>query len=239
MLMHDLMLVAWKERLQTFSNKEIFIGIALLPIIYGIIFPFAFSMLSQQFILTTTLIIVMVFIVVMSASIQTVYAFAGEREALTLPTLLTTRLSDSALVLGKSLYSFIQSLLAALLFFILFTTINFFFILPRGKMFFLTQLGGYEITAIIVIPVLFSLFSTAVGMFISIKVKNTKMGAGLATLPEIPFIGLTAWFIFANPLNVSFEINVLILCGSLLLLSIAVFMLSIGSFVREKMILRQ
>ncbi len=238
MLARDLALVAWKERLQTFSNKEIFVGIALLPIIYGVLFPFTFSTLPQQLI-PTTLMLVMVFIGVMSAAIQTVYAFAGEREALTLPTLLTTRLSDSALVLGKALYSFIQSLATALLFFVLFALTDYLFILPPGEPFFLAQLDGLTITSIFLIPVLFALFSTAIGMLISIKVKNTKMGAGLATLPELPFIGLAAWFMFANPLNVSYQANVLILCGTLLALSVAVFMLSIGFLVREKMILRQ
>ncbi len=238
MLARDLALVAWKERLQTFSNKEIFVGIALLPIIYGVLFPFTFSMLPQQLI-PTTLMLVMVFIGVMSAAIQTVYAFAGEREALTLPTLLTTRLSDTALVLGKALYSFVQSLAAALLFFVLFAVTDYFFILPPGEPFFLAQLDGFTITSMFLIPMLFALFSTAIGMLISIKVKNTKMGAGLATLPELPFIGLAAWFMFANPLNVSYPVNVLILCGTLLVLSVAVFMLSIGFFVREKMILRQ
>ncbi len=35
----DIRLVAWKERLQTMANKEIMIGVVILPVIYGIMFP--------------------------------------------------------------------------------------------------------------------------------------------------------------------------------------------------------
>lgn len=234
---NEIKLVAWKERIQSFANKEIIVGIGLLPIIYGIIFPLSFGELPDIYKITAV-ILAMCFVGVLDSSIQTVYAFAGEREANTLPTLLTTRISDSSLVLGKGLYSLLTGLVASFLFFALFATISY-FTTPVGKEYFLFAVRDKSLlVAIFVLPVLFTVFSTAVGMLISTKVKNTKMGAGLATLPELPFIGLLAWFLFGNPLNLATWFNLVIIYVVLALLTLAVFTLTVGLFNREKMTLR-
>ncbi len=94
----DIRLVAWKERLQTMANKEIMIGVVILPVIYGIMFPLTAPMLSPD--KNPALPLLLMLVAALISSIETVYAFAGEKETNTLPTLLTTRLSDSALVLG-------------------------------------------------------------------------------------------------------------------------------------------
>lgn len=234
---NEIKLVAWKERIQSFANKEIIVGIGLLPIIYGIIFPLSFGELPDTFKIAAA-ILAMCFVGVLDSSIQTVYAFAGEREANTLPTLLTTRISDSSLVLGKGLYSLMTGLVASFLFFALFATISY-FTTPVGKDYFLFAVRDKSLlVAIFVLPVLFTVFSTAVGMLISTKVKNTKMGAGLATLPELPFIGVLAWFLFGNPLNLATWLNLVIVYAVLALLTLAVFTLTLGMFNREKMTLR-
>lgn len=234
---NEIKLVAWKERIQSFANKEIIVGIGLLPIIYGIIFPLSFGELPDTFKIAAA-ILAMCFIGVLDSSIQTVYAFAGEREANTLPTLLTTRISDSSLVLGKGLYSLMTGLVASFLFFALFATISY-FTTPVGKEYFLFAVRDKSLlVAVFVLPVLFTVFSTAVGMLISTKVKNTKMGAGLATLPELPFIGVLAWFLFGNPLNLATWLNLVIVYAVLALLTLAVFTLTLGMFNREKMTLR-
>lgn len=234
---NEIKLVAWKERIQSFANKEIIVGIGLLPIIYGIIFPLSFGELPDTFKIAAA-ILAMCFVGVLDSSIQTVYAFAGEREANTLPTLLTTRISDSSLVLGKGLYSLMTGLVASFLFFALFATISY-FTTPIGKEYFLFAVRDKSLlVAVFVLPVLFTVFSTAVGMLISTKVKNTKMGAGLATLPELPFIGLLAWFLFGNPLNLATWLNLVIVYAVLALLTLAVFTLTLGMFNREKMTLR-
>lgn len=242
---NEIKLVAWKERIQSFANKEIIVGIGLLPIVYGILFPLVFpstptnapNLLSPDRILFIVFI-AMCFVGVLDSSIQTVYAFAGEREANTLPTLLTTRISDSSLVLGKGLYSLMTGLVASFLFFALFATISY-FTTPIGKEYFLFAIRDKSLlVAVFVLPVLFTVFSTAVGMLISTKVKNTKMGAGLATLPELPFIGVLAWFLFGNPLNLATWLNLVIVYVALALLTLAVFTLTLGMFNREKMTLR-
>lgn len=234
---NEIKLVAWKERIQSFANKEIIVGIGLLPIIYGIIFPLSFGELPDTFKIAAA-ILAMCFVGVLDSSIQTVYAFAGEREANTLPTLLTTRISDSSLVLGKGLYSLMTGLVASFLFFALFATISY-FTTPVGKEYFLFAVRDKSLlVAVFVLPVLFTVFSTAVGMLISTKVKNTKMGAGLATLPELPFIGVLAWFLFGNPLNLATWLNLVIVYAVLALLTLAVFTLTLGMFNREKMTLR-
>lgn len=233
----EIKLVAWKERIQSFANKEIIVGIGMLPIIYGIIFPLSLGELPDTF-KVAAVILAMCFVGVLDSSIQTVYAFAGEREANTLPTLLTTRISDSSLVLGKGLYSLMTGFVASFLFFALFATISY-FTTPVGKEYFLFAVRDKSLlVAIFVLPVLFTVFSTAVGMLISTKVKNTKMGAGLATLPELPFIGLLAWFLFGNPLNLATWLNLVIVYAALALLTLAVFTLTLGMFNREKMTLR-
>lgn len=234
---NEIKLVAWKERIQSFANKEIIVGIGLLPIIYGIIFPLSFGELPDTFKIAAA-ILAMCFVGVLDSSIQTVYAFAGEREANTLPTLLTTRISDSSLVLGKGLYSLMTGLVASFLFFALFATISY-FTTPVGKEYFLFAVRDKSLlVAVFVLPVLFTVFSTAVGMLISTKVKNTKMGAGLATLPELPFIGVLAWFLFGNPLNLATWLNLVYVYAVLALLTLAVFTLTLGMFNREKMTLR-
>lgn len=234
---NEIKLVAWKERIQSFANKEVIVGIGLLPIVYGILFPLSFGELPDS-IKIAAVILAMCFVGVLDSSIQTVYAFAGEREANTLPTLLTTRISDSSLVLGKGLYSLLTGFVASFIFFALFASISY-FTTPAGKEYFLFAVRDKSLlVAIFVLPVLFTVFSTAVGMLISTKVKNTKMGAGLAMLPELPFIGLLAWFMFGNPLNLSTWLNLLIVYALLILLTLAVFTLTVGLFNREKMTLR-
>lgn len=234
---NEIKLIAWKERVQSFANKEIIVGIGLLPIIYGIIFPMSFGELPES-IKIAAVILAMCFVGVLDSSIQTVYAFAGEREANTLPTLLTTRISDSSLVLGKGLYSLLTGLFASFLFFALFASISY-FTTPADNEFFLFAMRDKSLlVAIFVLPVLFTVFSTAVGMLISTKVKNTKIGAGLATLPELPFIGVLAWFLFGNPLNLATWLNLVIVYAVLSLLTLFVFTLTVGMFNREKMTLR-
>ena len=232
----DIRLVAWKERLQTMANKEIMIGVVILPVIYGIMFPLTAPMLSPD--KNPALPLLLMLVAALISSIETVYAFAGEREANTLPTLLTTRLSDSALVLGKSLFAVTLGAISYI------STIPIYIISynllarPAGSPIFIFQDNLPLLLVYLLMPMAFCLFSTSIGMLISTKIKNTKMGAGLSTLPELPFIGLVAWVIFGNPLNIPLMLSYTIIGGGLAILGIAIFLATIGMFSREKMVLR-
>ncbi len=237
----DMKLVAMKEFWQSLTNKEIAIGMAILPFYLGIIMPLSFSSIPIPGFIEGTLPLILIlllsFMGSMGSSIFVVYAFAGEREANTLPTLLSTRLSDSALVFGKMLFSFVTAMILNALTFITFmTTLS----ISLGS---ITKaispvLNPTFAVGVVFVPMLFSLFSIAVGMLISTKILNTKAASGVSVLPEIPIIGAFGFLLIANPFRLSTLQNILVVCAILVALTSVFMVITLGLFKRERMIIR-
>lgn len=237
----DMKLVAMKEFWQSLTNREITIGMAILPFYLGIIMPLSFGSIPIPGFIETTLPLILIlllsFMGSMGSSIFVVYAFAGEREANTLPTLLSTRLSDSALVFGKMLFSFVTAFILNI-----FTLITFMTTLS-------IRLGSISkavspilnptfAIGVFFIPLLFALFSIAVGMLISTKILNTKAASGVSVLPEIPIIGAFGFLLIANPFRLSQMQNILVICAILVAFTSLFMVITLGLFKRERMIAR-
>jgi|GEM_PF-745052 len=238
-IIHDIQLVAWKERIMFLSNKEVSLGVFLLPIIYGILFPFSFSTLKNLIptLAPSVLILSISFVAAIISGIDTAYAFAWERETLTIQTLLTTRLSDAALVLGKALFGLTSSIIAYLTMLVLYLSTDYF--LVSGDPILTIVLKPEMLYGLLIVPLMFTLFSVSTGMVISTKIKSTRTGAGLAALPALPIVALMGWFIFGNPLGLSFFLNLIVISLILFGISLMCLLLSIGLFKREAMALRQ
>lgn len=234
-------LVAMKEFWQSLTNKEIAIGMAILPFYLGIIMPLSFSSIPIPGFIEGTLPLILIlllsFMGSMGSSIFVVYAFAGEREANTLPTLLSTRLSDSALVFGKMLFSFVTAMILNALTFITFTTT---LSIRLGSVAKAVNpiLNPTFAVGIILVPLLFAAFSIAVGMLISTKILSTKAASGVSVLPEIPIIGAFGFMLIANPFRLTTLQNILVVCAILVALTSVFMVITLGMFKRERMIIR-
>ncbi len=239
----DLKLMLWKEWKQAITNKEL-IPVLILPAYMGIILPIAFLSASNtpipidfNWLFNCVLTLMLSFIGSLSSSVFVAYSFAGERESNTLPTLLSTRLSNLSLVGGKILFAFSVSLamnFLALVFFFCST------IIMSGNADKLLKLfsNPTAILSPLVIPLVFSLLSVSVGMLISTKIINAKTASGVAFLPEVPVIALVGWLLLGNPLNLTNFANFVIITIFLICLSALFISLTVGLFSRERMIER-
>lgn len=240
---NDIKLMMWKEWRQSLANKEL-IPMLILPAYLGIVLPIAFLSASKApipidfgLLFNHILTLLLSFVGSLSASVFVAYSFAGERENNTLPTLLSTRLSDLVLVGGKIVFALSVSLLMTaftMLFFL--GTI----IIMKGSM---DQVGKMfsnpaMIISPIFIPLFFSLLSISIGMLISTKIINAKTASGVAFLPEVPIIALVGWLLIGNPLNLAPFANLIIVAVILILVSVVFISLTVGMFSRERMIAR-
>jgi ABC-type transport system involved in multi-copper enzyme maturation permease subunit len=239
----DLKIMLWKEARQATSTKEL-IPMVILPAYLGIIMPISFLSVPKGelpidigWFMVILMTLMLCFIGSISSSVLVAYSFAGERENNTLPTLLSTRLSDFVLVMGKALFAFLVSIAMNLL------TVIFFL----GSTAVMTNdfAGALKpfsslvpILMPIVIPVLFAFLSISVGMLISTKIVNAKTASGVAFLPELPIIALVAYMLFANPFNLTRGLNFVIISLFLICLSVFFISVTVGFFSRERMIAR-
>lgn len=239
----DLKLMLKKEWKQAVTNKEL-IPVLILPAYMGIILPIAFLSTSNtpipidfNWLFNCILTLMLSFIGSLSSSVFVAYSFAGERENNTLPTLLSTRLSDFALVGGKILFAFSVALAMN------FLTLVFFLgstIIMSGSLDKVIKMfsGTTAILSPLIIPLLFALLSISIGMLISTKIINAKTASGVAFLPEVPVIALVGFLLLGNPLNLTNFANLVIISILLICLSAFFISLTVGLFNRERMIVR-
>ena len=239
----DIKLMLWKEWKQTLSNKNL-VPMLILPLYMGILLPIIFTSadVAKDFVNIDSLLVIIMtlmlsFIGSLSSSVFVTYSFAGEREVNTLPTLLTTRLSDTVLVLGKALFAFLISLSMNILTVICFFVVMLFRFGSLSKAIapFMSLTG---ILDPLIIPLIFSMLSISIGMLISTKITDAKTASGVAFLPEVPVIALVAYLLIGNPLNLSALLNFVIISVFLAALSAVFISITIGFFNRERMIAR-
>ncbi|NTU60756.1 MAG: hypothetical protein HGA95_00245 [Caldiserica bacterium] len=239
----DIKLMLWKEWKQAITNKEL-IPMLILPAYMGIILPIAFLSASKtpipidfNWLFNCILTLMLSFVGSLSSSVFVAYSFAGERENNTLPTLLSTRLSDLVLVGGKIIFAFSVSLVMNFLTLIFFLGSTIIISGDAGKVVKIFS-SPTSILSPLLVPLFFSLLSISVGMLISTKIINAKTASGVAFLPEVPVIALVGWLLLGNPFNVTNFANLIIISFFLICLSALFISLTVGLFSRERMIAR-
>jgi ABC-2 type transport system permease protein len=169
--------------------------------------------------------------------------FAGERERHTLETLLASRLSDRAILFGKIasvvLYGYAVAILGLVASVI---TVN----VTAGKGRLLVYSPGAAL-AILTLSFLFTLLSSVLGVFISLRsssVRQAQQATGLIGLiPIVPIVLLdilpdeTILTLMANMRQLNGGVVVWIAVGLLLVIDLAAIVLAMKKFQRARLIL--
>jgi ABC-type Na+ efflux pump permease subunit len=170
---------------------------------------------------------------VMSSSVLGSDSFAGERERKTIEALLATPISDSELLIGKILVSFIPSMLITFVSFGIYTVVvdsitygmfNGMLLLPNLN--FLIMIFG-------VTPTL-ALCSIGLTVIISAKVKGFREAQQISVVLLIPVLGLV--FAQISGLLILGPLVLTALIGILAVVDIVVFYLSLQIFQREEIL---
>ena len=170
---------------------------------------------------------------VMSSSVLGSDSFAGERERKTIEALLATPISDSELLIGKILVSFIPAMLITFVSFGIYTAVvdsitygmfNGMFLLPNLN--FLIMIFG-------VTPTL-ALCSIGLTVIISAKVKGFREAQQISVVLLIPVLGLV--FAQISGLLILGPLVLTALIGILAVVDIVVFYLSLQIFQREEIL---
>ncbi len=170
---------------------------------------------------------------IMASSVMGSDSFAGERERKTIEALLATPISDSELLLGKILVSFIPAMIVTLVSFGVYATIvdvitfgmfNGMLLLPNVN--FLIMILG-------VAPTL-ALCSIGLTVIISAKVKGFKEAQQISVILLLPVLGLVfgqmSGVLILGPLVLA------ALIGVLALVDVAVFYFGVKIFQREEIL---
>lgn len=229
------------------KNRYIFYSLIAMPIIFGIVLPAALLFILPMSIpsnqpellletVTITLNLTSGYFVVIAAVLPTIiasYSFVGEKVERSLEPLLATPTTDSELLLGKALASFLPCIVAAYLgaaiFIVLvdvwsFTTLGV-FLLPT--LYFGLLLG--------VVTPLTCILSVEANVIISSRVSDIRAAQQLGSLITVPFILIILLTSTTSGL-IDPILLALILSGVLALLDVLMFYLSKATFQREEIL---
>jgi ABC-2 type transport system permease protein len=170
---------------------------------------------------------------VMASSVMGSDSFAGERERKTIEALLATPISDSELLLGKILVSFIPAMLVTFVSFGVYATIvdaitigmfNGMLLLPNVN--FLIMIFGVAPTI--------ALCSIGLTVIISAKVKGFKEAQQISVVLLLPVLGLV--FAQITGVLVLGPLVLAALIGLLAIVDVAVFYVGVKIFQREEIL---
>jgi hypothetical protein len=172
-MLRDIWCVAWKELMLARRNlKSYTTGYILVLIVWGILFPV--TMLDDIWHGNpTSSMLTFGYLSVLLASGQTISAFVGERMQKTLGTLLTTRLSDAAIYLGKVLAIMI----------IAYTVMLIVFGVHVCTAWYAAAMKMYEskfpytslqVAFMLILPILSLVYTSSLGVYISMKSTNIR-----------------------------------------------------------------
>jgi len=257
-----------KDWLELARNKQVVAPLLIIPLLFVVIIPTAVILLGNNAALTssitglqgfldnlpngivpegftmeqTVVYAVIVYfmapffliIPVMVASITASSSFVGEKERRTIEGLLYTPITDRELVLAKALVSVIPSVLLTWASFLLYTVlVNALGAPLMGGLFFPTWTWAIIILALV--PIVAFL---ATSLIVAVSGRSTTMqGAqGSAMLIVFPVIALVVGQATGLLL---FDIAIAILASAILLvIDVAVFMVAVGRFQRERIVTR-
>ncbi|RMG51413.1 MAG: hypothetical protein D6723_10765 [Acidobacteria bacterium] len=230
-MLHDIWCVTWKELMLARRNlKSYLTSYGLVIGLWGVFLPAssAHSIWQGE---ATISILLFAYLSVLLGSGQTISTFVSERMQKTLGTLLTTRLSDATIYLGKVLAVILISYIVMLV------VLG----LHLGTLIVVGQLNGYplrfpysllQFVFLLVLPLIALLYTSSLGVYISLKSTNIR-GQHFLNL----FMGL--------PVFVMFYFVLQSLTWKTLLISLAIFgfisflitRFSIARFNRQRLIL--
>lgn len=170
---------------------------------------------------------------VMASSVMGSDSFAGERERKTIEALLATPISDSELLMGKILVSFIPAMIITWVSFAIYTTVVdvLTFSLFNGMLILPTV--NFLILTFGVSPIL-ALCSIGLTVIISAKVKGFKEAQQISVILLIPILGLV--FAQISGIMVLGPLILALLMGLLALIDIGVFYIGVKMFRREEIL---
>lgn len=231
-MMRDLWCVAWKELMMVRRNlKSYYANYIFVLVVWGLLIPASMVDSLQQGDATMSLL-VFAYLSVVLASGHTISAFVGERMQKTLGTLLTTRLSDAAIFLGKVVAIIINSYAVLLL------VLGF----HLGSVWYVSALKLYptkfpytplQLAFMLLIPLWSLLYTSSLGVYISLKSTNIRGQHFLNLFMGVPvFVGF--FFVLKSLTWQRLLIGMVVFA----VVSLGITAFSIGRFNRQRLILQ-
>jgi len=223
------------------NKKSVIYSVILLPLLFSIGLPLTICLSGSDTgsipsaVLPPILNAFLFFFVILAASITTViasYSLIGEKVQKSIEPLLATPTTDSEILLGKCFASFLPSIIAIYIGFIIFmvlidkmtyNTLGYFYF-PNWDM---------AVMMFVVTP-LACLLSVELGVVLSARVNDVRTAQQLGQLIIIPFFGI---YILSEIGYIALHVNnLLIIAAVLLTVDLILFYISTLTFNREEIL---
>ena len=217
------------------KKKRILYTLIILPLLISVGLPAMLSSMDKPIEIITLLDAFSYFYIILAiiqSSTLASYSILGEKIEQSLEPLLATPITDSELLLGKTISSFLPCIgviyVCSLIFMVLsdivtYSTIGYLFF-PNLKMAFILLLA---------VP-LSAVLSIQLNVIISARVNDVRTANQLGLLMEIPFIGV--YILLVTNIATLNVINVLAIIAVLILTDLAFFYLNKSTFQRDKIL---
>jgi ABC-2 type transport system permease protein len=223
------------------KKKSVLYSVVLLPLLFSIGLPLTIGISGSDSgsipsaVLPPILNAFLFFFVILAASITTViasYSLIGEKVQKSIEPLLATPTTDGEILLGKCIASFLPSIIAIYIGFIIFmvlidkmtyNTLGYFFF-PNWDM----------AAMMFIVTPLASLLSVELGVILSSRVNDVRTAQQLGQLIIIPFFGI---YILSEIGYIALHVNNLLIIAAILLLTdLILFYISTLTFNREEIL---
>ena len=223
------------------NKKSVLYSVVLLPLLFSIGLPLTIGISGSDSgsipsaVLPLILNAFLFFFVILAASITTViasYSLIGEKVQKSIEPLLATPTTDGEILLGKCIASFLPSIIAIYIGFIIFmvlidkmtyNTLGYFFF-PNWDM----------AAMMFIVTPLASLLSVELGVILSSRVNDVRTAQQLGQLIIIPFFGI---YILSEIGYIALHVNNLLIIAAILLLTdLILFYISTLTFNREEIL---
>ena len=217
------------------KKKRILYTLIILPLLISVGLPVMLSSMDKPIEIITLLDAFSYFYIILAiiqSSTLASYSILGEKIEQSLEPLLATPITDSELLLGKTISSFLPCIgviyVCSLIFMVLsdavtYNTLGYLFF-PNLKMAFILLLA---------VP-LSSILSIQLNVIISARVNDVRTANQLGLLLEIPFIGV--YILLVTNIATLNVINVLAIIAALILTDLAFFYLNKSTFQRDNIL---
>ena len=235
--MTDAWTVVWKETRAFFSNRgPILLGYGFLILAFGVWMPLdAVDAIARGHFARPLMIFILMGVIL--ASSQTARSFAGEREAKTLASLLSTRIGDRSLFLGKTasivLFSVAMLTVAGILHLAVINAVS--RLQGGGWLFYQARLD--LVPYMFVMPFLVVCLTSLVGVLISLRVRSVRGAYLLNLFSGAPWVAVAFAAIQVGPFFGSRQATLLSAAGLLGVLTVVLAWVVGGRFRRETLVL--
>ena len=235
----DIRTVLWKELKSLFKfreNRSRYFTLFLAPMLLGLVFPWTWG---PDWVTDFPTMLLAFFTPVLTIGVTITDSFAGERERHTLETLLSSRLSDRAILLGKYLFSVVVGWSTTLVFLVL-SLVMANIAHGHGQILFYTPTVAL---ADLALSFLAATLTSGVGIHISLRAATAQQAAQiLMAFLMIPIVVLQVGVVlFRDQLNsllprLNGELILTITLVVLLILDVVAFWLATKRFQRAKLL---